>query len=192
MKEQFLKIWNSFKEKLGYLKKADVKIKDARAVQDDMRARLAQVPSVYAWKAKAQTLYDTNERELKALEIELSAKQKSAASTLQKFRDAWNKVVGGLLKGTEGLGVAPLVVLGVVAGLIASIALFWNKTVNDTRRINQRQKEIEMVAAGQLPPSALQQEGDKGGIIGQVSGAVLLLGLLFVLPSLMKAGRGGK
>ena len=193
LKKKVLDAYYKLKAEWDKLAKAEQTIKENRSWWDRIKGGINSLPESSA-KAQALKLWIEQDEQHRKIQTEPGGIRTRANDAMTKLREAVRFVTGGRLGGVGSLGIAPLVVIAIVGGVILAISQFYDKVVNRTRQLNETKEKIALVTAGKLPASVLEEK-DGGDVFGKLSGALIGIALLLVAPQLLSAfsrGRGDK
>ena len=117
---------------------------------------------------------------------------------VRKEADAFVAVLGTDPQVRNQLGIAPLIVAGVLVAAIAGIAgILW--AVGYVKEQGNISRMIDEVVAGKLPPDVLKKavaEANSGGFLGDITGLLkwgaIGLGIFYLAPVVVGAFKGKK
>lgn len=114
---------------------------------------------------RAQALYALDQ--LDAENQQLTARVRAAADIVSAGQQRVAQLADAL--GVSGFGIAPVLILGIVAALAAisaALASIVNAVTVHSKAVDTESRKLDAVLAGTLPPEALQQQDGNGGGIG--------------------------
>jgi hypothetical protein len=143
-------------------------------------------------RAEGLTEFKQGEKILKGLESSYGRHRILAGKLKDKAKES-----GGDIGGVNGVGLVWLIPVAIMAGvaLIATTAAhFYDKTINETRRLNQMAAKLSLVEEGKAPADILKEaKAAGGGGLGDIVGKLALgVAALLILPHAIGAARKKK